>query len=127
MYLTNYISYLFGHLTRIKWPKPLNNVVLSVYCRIFKVNCRECALPFSGYSSLSDFFTRELKEGSRPLAGGIVMPVDGVMRSAERINGNSRQLVKGQSFLLEELLGSEEVENFSQGYIYNLYLSLIHI
>ena len=120
MYLTNYISYLFGLLTRVKWPKPLNNIVLSVYCRMFKVNCDEFALSFTDYSSLSEFFTRELKKDSRPIAGDLAMPVDGVMRSAERVDGNSRQVVKGQSFSLEELLDSEEVENFDEGYIYCL-------
>ena len=71
-----------GALARAKWP-PLNRLLIRLFVHRYGVDLSEAARSNPGaYSSFNDFFTRELKPGSRPLEGGVhdcISPADGTL------------------------------------------------
>ncbi len=81
-----------------------------------------------GYLTFNEFFTRELKPGIRPLAGGaetIVSPVDGVVAEYGKINWGRLIAAKGQDYSLRELLGGDDelAQEFQDGAFETIYLS----
>jgi phosphatidylserine decarboxylase len=59
------------------------------------------------FRSLHDCFTRELKEGARPIdrnPGVLVSPCDGIVGMAGKVDGVTLYQAKGCSYTLEELL-----------------------
>jgi phosphatidylserine decarboxylase len=51
--------------------------VYKGWARAFNSNLEEMSRPLEDYTSLREFFTRELKEGVRPLASGPACLVTG--------------------------------------------------
>ena len=74
MWMRN-LSRAFGNFTNVWIPRflryfccSINRVPLfSLYCKSFKVNQKEMKKPLVSYPTFSKFFTRELKEGARPI------------------------------------------------------------
>ncbi|WP_020407566.1 archaetidylserine decarboxylase [Hahella ganghwensis] len=80
------------------------------------------------YENFNDFFTRELKEGVRPIQGGakkLVSPVDGCVSQSGRIEYGRIFQAKGHSFSLIELLGGDlqRAQPFIGGDFATIYLS----
>jgi phosphatidylserine decarboxylase len=66
----------------------------------------EIEKPLEEYQTMSEFFTRRLKPGSRNIESGLVSPVDGtVLHFGEISNPHQIEQVKGVNYSVEKLLG----------------------
>lgn len=80
------------------------------------------------YSSFNNFFTRQLKEGARPVDGSInsiTSPADGVVSQFGSINAGSMIQAKGKDFTVKQLLAcdAELADKFQNGQFATVYLS----
>ncbi len=114
-----------GSSTRPVW---LKNFLIRAFIKIFKVDMSEALGPDPrDYASFSDFFTRPLKPGSRPISGSdIVSPADGVINQFGNIENPSLIQAKGNLFSVYELLSekpSSSVTDYNGGAFITIYLS----
>ena len=80
------------------------------------------------YATFNDFFTRELKAGARPIAGGhgmLVAPSDGILTEHGAIDGGKLYQAKGSAYTLTELLGENAgaVASLDGGRYFTIYLA----
>ena len=115
-------------LTRCRW-KPLKNLLIRSVIRHYRVDMDLAAqADYRLYQSFNDFFTRQLKAGARPIAGGaaaVVCPVDGAISQIGDIQDTGIFQAKGHTFDLAGLMTGEEqlVTSFRNGKFITLYLS----
>lgn len=97
------------------------------FAKTYRINLAEAAEPIEAYPSLHAFFTRHLKAGARsidPSPDSVVSPCDGRLSIVADLTTDSRFDVKGQSYTLAELLGSQsEARRYAGGTVCVLYLS----
>ena len=80
-----------------------------------EVNIEDYVIPAEGFQSFNDFFTRNLKDGVRPIASPsdnaiLTSPADStVIKVADSLTAESTIEVKGDSLHVEELLGGDEL------------------
>src|SRR5262245_45897856 len=81
----------------------------------------------SHFTSLHDCFTRELKEGARPVdptPDVLVSPCDGIVGAFGRVQGTRLFQAKGMQYTLEELLADEGLaEKYRDGHYVTLRLT----
>jgi phosphatidylserine decarboxylase len=92
------------------------------------VQLDEAERPLGAYRTFSEFFSRGLKEGARPVDQGervVVSPVDGAVSEAGPIEAGRCLQAKGLTFPVPELLGdADAARTFSSGGSFaTLYLS----
>ena len=80
------------------------------------------------FSTLNDFFVRELKDGARPIDPDpkvIVSPADGTLSQAGTLRGNRMLQAKGIDYTLEELLAADldNASEFDGGAFATIYLA----
>lgn len=123
------ISRLAGKLADARLPASILSPVIRWFIGRYGVNMSEAADEnLASYPTFNAFFTRELKPGMRPLAGGaetVVSPVDGTISQLGQIDNDRVFQAKGQSFSLVELLGgdSERAKPFEGGEFATIYLA----
>jgi phosphatidylserine decarboxylase len=81
-----------------------------------------------GYESFNAFFTRALRDGTRPLPqdpAALACPVDGTVSEAGRIEGGRLLQAKGRHYTLEALLAGngEWCRRFVDGHFATIYLA----
>jgi len=100
----------WGWLTSSHFPQPLQHLIIWVYAS--KTGClvEEAERPLSSYSSLSEFFTRRLKPGLRPVDDefDLVSPADGTITHSSPLETPYTHTVKGLSYSLDTFLGETE-------------------
>ena len=111
--------------TRTAWFK---DWLIQLVVRRFDVDMAEAADPVpTNYLHFNDFFTRELKPGARTADADpttLLMPADGRISQAGRIEAGRIFQAKGQSFTAAELLGDEAMAApYADGSFANIYLS----
>jgi phosphatidylserine decarboxylase len=110
-----------------KVPGPLLRPFLRGYVRLYGVDMAEAAGPLASYPSFNAFFTRQLREGARPIdadPGAVVSPSDARVSSIDPVPPDGRlEQIKGQTYSLEALLGGPEAAEFTRGTQATLYLS----
>ncbi len=93
------ITRVMGRLAEYEWPDRVGQAVVDLYCRAYDVELEECRKA-SGFASFDEFFTRELREGARPMPEDLrvaVSPADGRIDSIGPIDAVSRTFtVKGR-------------------------------
>ncbi len=119
------ISRAVFKLTRIK--SPLVPKAITLFSNIFHVNLDEAknSDPKS-YTTFNEFFTRELKEGLRPVADSqIISPVDGTISEFGDIKNGQLLQAKGITYSLEQLLGGnkDRAKQYENGQFITIYLS----
>lgn len=80
----------------------------------------------SEFKSMHDCFTRELKEGARTIdmdPAVIASPVDAIVGASGHIEGTRVFQAKGFPYTLEDLLGTENIEDWKDGYFVTLRLT----
>lgn len=121
--LTNgrFTSGLISRFAKSSW----SGRIIPNYIKTYKIDTTDVELPVSSFGSLHDFFIRRLTKDSRPIAAEpVVSPVDGKVEIAGDLHDNTRFLVKGHSYLLEELLGNDDLAKcYRNGKYIVLYLS----
>jgi len=121
------LSHLANGVARMRW-RPFKNWLIALVVRKFDVNMAEAeqADPLA-YASFNEFFTRALKTGVRsadPDPNALLMPADGKISQAGRIEAGNLFQAKGQYFSAAELLGDEAAAApFADGGFATIYLS----
>jgi phosphatidylserine decarboxylase len=103
------ITRAMGRLADYAWPDSVGKAVVNLYCRAYNVDLDECRKA-TGFGSFDEFFTRELRDGARPLPddqGVVISPADGRVDSMGPIDGRAFH-VKGRPYRVDELLGDED-------------------
>ncbi len=120
------VSRFAGSLAELQWQPQLGKAVIELYRRAYRVSLDECEQT-EGFESFDAFFTRRLRQGTRPIEGNaaaIVAPCDGRVDSIGRVDGASRFLVKGNEYTAVDLLGSEsDAASIAGGAFSIIYLS----
>lgn len=122
------LSVLMHRITRceVTWFK---NLFIRFICWKFKVDISEAAsAELADYPSFNAFFTRELREGIRPVAKGdsiVISPVDGAISQLGPVSDGRIVQAKGRDYSLLELLGGDEqlAAEFEGGQFATIYLS----
>jgi phosphatidylserine decarboxylase len=117
-------SRMIGRFTQSRASRPL----IRPYAKFFKVDVSQAEKPIHQYMSLSEFFTRRLKEGARTVAEGsrvLVSPVDGRISEFGTITNKTLLQAKGVSYSLLDLLGGDEerAKRYEGGVYLTIYLS----
>lgn len=122
------LSRLMSHLTHCK-NRAFKNVFIKLVVRWYGVNMDEAKVQnLEHYPSFNHFFTRELKDGVRPVASAsdaIACPADGVVSQAGIIADGKIFQAKGHDYTALELLGGdvERAKDFENGHFATIYLS----
>lgn len=107
----------------------LKNFIIKNFVAHFKVDLSEAKIETArGYKSFNDFFTRELKEGKRPICrppNTIASPADGAISEQGSIELGSLFQAKGHHYSLMELLAgnAEQANTYMDGSFATIYLS----
>jgi phosphatidylserine decarboxylase len=122
------LSRLAGRLSDLRMPGFMLRPLLRAYSRAFGVDLEEAEGPIDAYPTFNAFFTRRLREGSRPVCldpGVVTAPCDARLSSLGAVPGDGRlEAVKGRDYSIEALLGSvEDARPFRAGVHATLYLS----
>lgn len=120
------LSRLVGWFASSKIPA-IKNTFITKFAKKYQVNMSEAKQEdLNAYASFNDFFTRELKDGARPISDtAIVSPADGAVSQLGKIELGRVFQAKGRDFSVTELLGgdSERAEPFLNGDFATIYLS----
>ena len=107
----------------------IKSTFITKFAKKYGINMQEAKEEdLSKYKSFNDFFTRELKDGARPIADGegtLVSPADGAVSQLGKIKLGSVFQAKGRDFSVTELLGgdSDRAATFLNGDFSTIYLS----
>lgn len=117
----SWIAGIFAN-SKIKW---LKNFIIRAFIKKYGVNMSEALYSSpSAYASFNDFFIRQLQKEARPFTESyLVSPVDGIISEAGNIKEGLLMQAKGKTYTLQSLLGTEEFNNFFNGYFATFYLS----
>ena len=93
----------------------VNRTLIDGFVRWYAVDLGEAAEPDTGrYADFNEFFTRALRPGARPVAGGVhtlTSPCDGTVCERGAIDGErllqARLAAKSRYYTLRELLGED--------------------
>ncbi|KOS61010.1 phosphatidylserine decarboxylase [Lysinibacillus agricola] len=116
-------SQLLQTIAKAKWSKR----IIPSYMKVYDIKLEEVSKKQQQFSSLHDFFTRELLEDARPIEQNTttyVSPVDAKIESFGRIEWDMTFLVKGKPYALQDLLGNtERAAQYADGHFIVFYLS----
>ncbi|KAI9705208.1 MAG: phosphatidylserine decarboxylase 1 [Bogoriella megaspora] len=106
------LSRIWGRFNEIQLPYYLRVPGFKLYSFIFGVNLDEVAEPdLHVYPNLAAFFYRQIKPGCRPLdpnPDAILSPADGKIIQYGVISNGEVEQVKGVTYSLDALLGSQQ-------------------
>lgn len=126
----NTLSRAVGAACRASAPKPVVRAVIRAFARKYGVDVAEAERPIEEYPTFTEFFTRRLKPGLRPIAPGELLPVspvDGTMGELGDIVESRLYQAKGKHYTLAELIGGPEAEQdarqFAGGAFCTIYLA----
>ncbi|MEK5332134.1 MULTISPECIES: phosphatidylserine decarboxylase [unclassified Lysinibacillus] len=116
-------SQLLQTIAKAKWSKR----IIPSYMKIYDINLKEVSKKQQQFSSLHDFFTRELLTDARPIDQSpfvYTSPVDAKVESFGRIEWDMTFLVKGKPYSLQDLLGNNDrAAQYADGHYIVFYLS----
>lgn len=120
----NHLSRTVGRLVHARWPRPIARRLVRWFADTYQIDVDAAGKAVDEYPSIGHFFTRDLREGLRPIEGDLVCPVDGTLRSFGTIADGRLEQVKGKSYTLARFLGDETyARRYENGAFFNLYLS----
>jgi phosphatidylserine decarboxylase len=100
-----------GWLASKPLPPALQRAANRAFAAVVGADLDEAAEPASRYATLQDFFTRELAKGVRPIdpaPDALVAPCDGAWGSSGHVENGTLLQVKGRTYSLGALLGSDD-------------------
>ncbi|MEL6542656.1 MAG: archaetidylserine decarboxylase [Pseudomonadota bacterium] len=106
----------------------IKNALIRRFVKAFDVDLSEAARTVEQFESFNDFFTRELREGARPIADPaqfIACPADGAVSQIGAITDGQILQAKGRSYSVTALLGgdAEQAQKYENGSFATIYLS----
>ena len=66
-----WLSHYLGAAVHQPLPRALSQAAIKAYVKMCNINLEEIEKPLSEYKTLGEFFSRALKDGARPIQGGI--------------------------------------------------------
>jgi len=78
---------------------------------VYEINLEEAEKKTDNFASLHDFFVRKLKSGAREIqhiSNGVISPVDAVIEDIGTIKKDKTIIVKGKTYSIEEMLGTQD-------------------
>ena len=124
----HWLSGLMYRAARCRW-RWFKNAFIRIIVRLYGVNVDEAADPdFDHYDCFNAFFTRELKDGVRPIDAdplSLVSPADGKVSQAGLIEDGQILQAKGHHYSALELLAGNKAlaERLDGGSFATIYLS----
>lgn len=122
-----YMSHVAGVIASTKLPQPMARAAVRAFGSAFGVNFDEVRDPIESFSSVQSFFTRALREGTRPVdesADAFVSPCDGAWGVSGIVSDGMALQVKGIPYSVGSLLADEAIApRFEGGAFATLYLS----
>jgi len=122
-------SMLWGFITSLHLPANLNYISIVLYARTTGCNVEEALeQDLSKYETLSQFFTRRLRAGVRPISttSALVSPSDGKLTFSGPVEGEYLQQVKGVRYSLATFLGPN-VPNWPKSETTFLYQAVVYL
>ena len=126
----NTLSRALGAACRIPAPRPVMRAVIRGFARRYGVDAAEAERAIEEYPTFTEFFTRRLKPGARPIAPGErvpVSPVDGTVGEVGDIVDGRLLQAKGKHYTLAGLFGGpraeEDARRFAGGSFITIYLA----
>ena len=126
----NTLSRALGAACRIPAPRPVMRAVIRGFARRYGVDAAEAERAIEEYPTFTEFFTRRLKPGARPIASGErvpVSPVDGTVGEVGDIVEGRLLQAKGKHYTLAALFGGpraeEDAQRFAGGSFVTIYLA----
>jgi phosphatidylserine decarboxylase len=126
----NALSQAVGALCRLPVPPAVLHAATRLFIRKFGVDMSEAEHPLEHYRTFTEFFTRRLKLGARPIAPGDalpVSPVDGTVGMCGTIAQGVLVQAKGKTYTLPELLSGPtaalDAQPFEGGTFVTIYLA----
>ncbi len=126
----NTLSRAVGAACRIRAPRPVMRAAIRTFARRYGVETSEAEQAFDEYPTFTEFFTRRLKPGARPIAPGALLPVspvDGTVGEVGDITDGKLLQAKGKHYTLAELIGGpqaeEDARQFAGGAFITIYLA----
>jgi len=126
----NALSRAVGAACRLPGPPPLVRFAIRRFVKAYGVDASESEKPVEEYPTFTEFFTRRLKPGLRPIAPGAsipVSPVDGTVGQCGVIEQGKLVQAKGRDYTLPELISgpdaNEQAARFEGGTYVTIYLA----
>ena len=120
----NHLSRTVGHLVHARLPRPIARRLVRWFADTYQIDVDAAGRALHDYPSIGHFFTRDLREGLRPIEGDLVSPVDGTLRNFGPVAGGRLEQIKGKSYTVARFLGDESyAARYENGVFFNLYLS----
>lgn len=126
----NTLSRAVGAACRMNAPRPVVRAVIRAFARRYGVDETEAERPIDEYPTFTEFFTRRLKPGARPVAPGELLPispVDGTIGELGDIVASRLLQAKGRHYTAAELIGGPQAEDdarqFAGGTFCTIYLA----
>lgn len=120
----NHLSRAVGRLVHTPLPKPIARRLVHWFAKTYQIDIDAAEGEIHDYKSIGHFFTRDLREGLRPIEGDVVSPVDGTLRSFGIVANGHLEQIKGKNYTVASFLGDESyAKRFEGGAFFNLYLS----
>ncbi|SSY80205.1 archaetidylserine decarboxylase [Alysiella crassa] len=122
------VTRLAGWFAEKEWGGT-THFVIKQFARAYKINWDEAKKSqATDFKTFNEFFTRELKDGVRPIVSGshqLALPADGRVSECGNIKDDLLLQAKGHFFTLSDLLAgdSELVQKFTNGSFITTYLS----
>lgn len=121
------VSRAVGAATRANAPPLAHQLALRAFIRGFGIDAAEAERPLSEYATFEDFFTRRLRPGARPVAGGegiVVSPVDARVAACGQADAGELLQAKGRCYSIAALLNDPiDGRQFEGGTYLTLYLA----
>jgi len=118
-----FLTRLMGRYSRIR-NRPLTRLSIGVWRLFSDLDLSDSRV--QQFSSLQECFTRELREGARPLHPDLrllVSPCDGIVGSLGTVDAGQAYQAKGFPYPLRDLFGSEQE---AKPYLGGVYATLRH-
>ncbi len=126
----NTLSRALGAACRVSSPRPVVRAAIRAFARRYGVDASEAERPIEDYPTFTEFFTRRLRTGARPIAPGELLPVspvDGTVGELGDIVDSQLYQAKGKHYTLAELIGGPnaalDAAQFAGGSFLTLYLA----
>ncbi len=120
----NHLSRLVGRLVHARLPRPVARRLVRWFADTYQIDVDAAGKELRDYPSIGHFFTRDLREGLRPVESDFVSPVDGVLRNFGVVSKGVLEQVKGKTYTLARFLSDDQnATRYENGTFFNLYLS----
>jgi len=126
----NTLSRAVGAACRASAPRPVVRAAIRAFAKKYGVDMSEAERPLDQYPTFTEFFTRRLKPGARPIAPGELLPVspvDGTVGELGDIVESRLYQAKDKHYTLAELIGGpaaeEDARQFAGGVFCTIYLA----